>query len=64
MQRFKVGDRVSPNFLVNHLTGEESEMIKALGGDVEGVFSEDVVFTENLLVSLPDYLMWDEVRIN
>ncbi|KAL6901155.1 GroES-like protein [Trichoderma evansii] len=60
VQKFKVGDRVSPNFYVNHFTGEESEMIKALGGDVEGVLSEYAVFTENLLVPLPDYLTWNE----
>ncbi|KAM0263736.1 hypothetical protein ACHAQJ_001051 [Trichoderma viride] len=60
VHKFKVGDRVSPNFFVNCLTGEEEEMPKGLGGDVEGVLSEYAVFAEDLLVRLPEYLSWDE----
>ncbi|KAK0757127.1 hypothetical protein N5P37_010656 [Trichoderma harzianum] len=60
VQKFKVGDRVSPNFFVNFLTGEEEEPVQGLGGDVEGVLAEYRVFDENLLVGLPEYLSWDE----
>jgi NADPH:quinone reductase-like Zn-dependent oxidoreductase len=62
VQKFKAGDHVSPNFFVNYLTGKEDEVLQGLGGDVEGVLSEYAVFAENLLVRLPDYLSWDEVR--
>ncbi|KAL7907083.1 GroES-like protein [Trichoderma velutinum] len=60
VQKFKVGDRVSPNFFVNSLTGEELEPMQGLGGDVEGVLAEYAVFPEELLVRLPEYLSWDE----
>lgn len=61
VQKFKVGDHVSPNFSVNYLTGEETEPAQGLGGEVEGVLGEYAVFAEDLLVRLPDYLSWDEV---
>ncbi|PNP55958.1 hypothetical protein THARTR1_03895 [Trichoderma harzianum] len=60
VQKLKVGDRVSPNFFVNFLTGKEEEPVKGLGGEVEGVLAEYAVFSEELLVQLPEYLSWDE----
>ncbi|KAL7956802.1 GroES-like protein [Trichoderma compactum] len=60
VQKFKVGDGVSPNFFVNFLTGEELEPLQGLGGDVEGVLAEYGVFSEDLLVRLPKHLSWDE----
>ncbi|KAL7943697.1 GroES-like protein [Trichoderma barbatum] len=60
VQKFKVGDHVSPTFFVNYLTGEELEPVKGLGGDVEGVLAEYAVFPEEIIVKLPDHLSWDE----
>lgn len=60
--KFKAGDRVSPHFFVNYITGDENEPVQSLGGDFEGVLSEYAVFQEKFLVRLPEYLSWDEVN--
>ncbi|RFU77884.1 hypothetical protein TARUN_4352 [Trichoderma arundinaceum] len=40
VQQLKAGDHVSPNFVVNFLTGDETEPLQALGGDIDGVLGE------------------------
>ncbi|UKZ81765.1 hypothetical protein TrVFT333_009538 [Trichoderma virens FT-333] len=60
VQKFKVGDHVSPIFFVNFFTGDELEPLQGLGGDVEGVLGEYAVFSEDILVRLPEHLSWDE----
>lgn len=62
VKNFAVGDRVSPTFFPNILTGDEEEpQLQSLGGDVPGVLSEYAVFDEKTLVRLPEHLSWEEV---
>ncbi len=46
--RFKIGDRVSPNFFSDWLSGSINQTVKAsdLGGTKEGVLREYAVFNE------------------
>jgi len=48
--KFKPGDRVSPNFALDHLYGPPTEAIKATGlsGGVDGVLGEYRVFPEHV----------------
>jgi len=61
VESFRVGDRVSPNFLTNFLTGTEEDRHLSLGGEMDGVLRKYAMFEEKTLVHVPEYLSWDEV---
>lgn len=60
--RFKIGDKVAPNFMQRWLSGRlNDEMGKsALGGAIDGVLAEQVVFSEDGLVRVPEHLTLEE----
>lgn len=58
---FEIGDRVSPLFDLESLTGTEVTG-SALGGNVDGVLCEYRVINEQSLVRIPKHLSWEEVR--
>jgi NADPH:quinone reductase-like Zn-dependent oxidoreductase len=60
--RVKVGDRVAGIFMQTWLAGEptEDDAKSALGGAIDGVLAEFVVFHEQGLVHLPDHLSFEE----
>ncbi|MBA3857722.1 MAG: NAD(P)-dependent alcohol dehydrogenase [Cyanobacteria bacterium PR.3.49] len=60
--RFKVGDRVSPNFMTEWLAGKINATVKAsdLGGTIDGVLREYAVFNEKSLVRIPEHLSYEE----
>jgi len=60
--RFKVGDRVAPNFLQRWMGGSliPENMGGDIGGSLEGVFSEYVLFNEDGVVKLPSHLSFEE----
>jgi len=60
--RVKPGDRVAGIFMQDWVDGEvsEREASSALGGAIAGVLAEYVVFNENGLVHLPEYLSFEE----
>ncbi|KJA16713.1 hypothetical protein HYPSUDRAFT_47087 [Hypholoma sublateritium FD-334 SS-4] len=60
--KFKPGDRVSPNFALDHVYGPPTEATKATGlsGEIDGVLGEYRVFPEHSLVRIPDYLSYEE----
>lgn len=60
--RWKIGDRVLSTFFQQWRSGEVTpEAAKsALGGEIDGVLSEYVVFSEEGLVPIPDYLSFEE----
>jgi NADPH:quinone reductase-like Zn-dependent oxidoreductase len=60
--RFRVGDRVTPNFDLGNLTGEIAATGHlTVGGEVDGVLREYAVYEEGVLVHLPKHLSWEEV---
>ncbi len=60
--RYKVGDRVSPNFMTEWLAGPINPTVKAsdLGGTIDGVLREYAVFNEKSLVRIPEHLSFEE----
>lgn len=60
--RFKKGDRVCPIFVRDWLSGPPNdEVLKTgLGGGVDGVLAENRVFSQESLVSVPDYLSYEQ----
>jgi NADPH:quinone reductase-like Zn-dependent oxidoreductase len=60
--RVKPGDRVAGIFMQNWLAGDVSPYVarSALGGSVDGVFAEYVVFHENGVVLIPPHLSYEE----
>jgi NADPH:quinone reductase-like Zn-dependent oxidoreductase len=60
--RVKRGDRVAGIFMQNWLSGDVSPYVarSALGGSVDGVFAEYVVFNENGVVHVPAHLSYEE----
>ena len=60
--RWKTGDRVAGIFMQNWLDGPPTpaKTKGALGGDIDGVLAEYVVFKEAGLVSFPDGLSFEE----
>jgi NADPH:quinone reductase-like Zn-dependent oxidoreductase len=60
--RWKVGDRVLSTFFqkwaAGGITPEAAQ--SALGGEIDGVLAEYVLFSEQGLVSIPDYLSYEE----
>jgi NADPH:quinone reductase-like Zn-dependent oxidoreductase len=60
--RWKIGDRVCPNFFQGWIDGE-IDFQKArttLGGDLDGCLREFGAFDENGLVAIPDHLSFEE----
>ncbi|KAF2106186.1 putative alcohol dehydrogenase [Lophiotrema nucula] len=57
--RFKIGDRVSPIVDQKAITGREQDR-EWLGGEVNGVLSDFVIFDEETCVKLPEHLSWAE----
>lgn len=60
--RVKTGDRVAGTFMQTYLDGEPDDVKgrSALGGAIDGVLAESVLFHENGLVQLPDHLSDEE----
>ena len=60
--RVQVGDRVAGAFRQGHLSGEltPANAKTALGGEIEGVLAELVVFNEQGLVKVPEHLSYEE----
>lgn len=56
--RFKAGDRVSPIYASDWLSGPPSDAVRApaLGGDVDGVLRQAMVAHEKALVAVPGHL--------
>ncbi|SRR6056297_408769 len=54
--RWKVGDRVSPNFVRDWIVGAPNDAIlkSCLGGGIDGVLAESIVAPEESLVAIPD----------
>ncbi|KAF8130167.1 hypothetical protein EV363DRAFT_1432092 [Boletus edulis] len=59
---WKIGDRVSPNFALDHIHGDVTEAIKntGLGGQIDGVLREYINVPAHSLVRIPDYLTYEE----
>lgn len=62
VSRVAVGDRVAGTFFQTWLDGHILNVYQksALGGAVNGMFSEYVLLSENGVVTLPDYLSYEE----
>ena len=60
--RFRQGDRVAACFMQGWLGGELDEPASrtALGGDIDGMLAEQVVFHEQGWVKLPEHLSFEE----
>lgn len=59
VSRFKVGDRVCPILDQKSISGREQER-EWLGGEVDGVLADHLVFNEERLVKIPTHLSWAE----
>lgn len=62
VSRWKLGDRVAGIFMQNWLDGPPTpaKTKGALGGDIDGVLAEYVVFNETGLVAVPNHLSSEE----
>jgi len=62
VERVKPGDRVAGIFMQRWLAGpfQESYGASALGGAIDGVLAEYVLFGEEGVVSVPEHLSWEE----
>jgi NADPH:quinone reductase-like Zn-dependent oxidoreductase len=60
--RFRPGDRVTANFMPAWVGGQidDTSARSALGGDVNGMFAEEVVLPEASLVRVPGHLSFEE----
>ncbi|MEM6469576.1 MAG: NAD(P)-dependent alcohol dehydrogenase [Planctomycetota bacterium] len=60
--RWRVGDRVSPNFVQDWIDGPPTGEVLAtgLGGGIDGVLSEEIIVPERSLVSIPDSMSFIE----
>ncbi len=60
--RVKVGDRVSPNFMTDWISGEVDNQIAktALGGFVDGMLQEYRLLDQDCLTHIPDHLSYEE----
>ncbi|WP_031497150.1 zinc-dependent alcohol dehydrogenase family protein [Bryobacter aggregatus] len=61
-KRFRLGDRVAGIFMQGWLAGRyrDSYASSALGGAIDGVFSQEVVLDEEGLVAIPQHLSFEE----
>ncbi|EIW76605.1 NAD(P)-binding protein [Coniophora puteana RWD-64-598 SS2] len=59
---WKVGDRVSPNFSLDHLDGDTSPKIfgTSLGAPTDGVLREYIKVPAHSLVRIPEHLSYEE----
>ncbi|KAG0706268.1 hypothetical protein DFH29DRAFT_1025035 [Suillus ampliporus] len=59
---WKVGDRVCPNFAVDHIHGDVTEEIKGtgLGGGIDGVLREYINVPVHSLVRIPEHLSYEQ----
>lgn len=59
---WKIGDRVCPNFALDHIHGDVTEDIKltGLGGHIDGVLREYINVPVHSLVRIPEYLSYEE----
>jgi NADPH:quinone reductase-like Zn-dependent oxidoreductase len=57
--KWVVGQRVSPIFDQNSITGLEQSR-EWLGGEVDGVLATHVIFPEDKIVEIPTHLTWAE----
>ncbi|KAH7882047.1 hypothetical protein F5I97DRAFT_1931773 [Phlebopus sp. FC_14] len=59
---WKIGDRVCPNFTLDHIHGDITGKIKntGLGGRTDGVLREYVNLPAHSLVRIPEYLSYEE----
>ncbi|OAX37724.1 NAD(P)-binding protein [Rhizopogon vinicolor AM-OR11-026] len=57
-----VGDRVCPNFALDHVHGDVTEDIKntGLGGQIDGVLREYINIPVHSLVRIPEHLSYEE----
>ncbi|PIA93146.1 Zinc-type alcohol dehydrogenase-like protein [Cercospora beticola] len=60
--KFQVGDRVAPIIDTKNLTGREAGR-SWLAADEDGVLADFIVFDEEVVVRLPEYLDWTEASI-
>ncbi len=62
VSRFKVGDRVAGIFMQGWIGGEINAEIgkTALGGAIDGVLAESVVFNQEGLVHIPEHFSYEE----
>ncbi|KAJ3526050.1 hypothetical protein NM688_g8310 [Phlebia brevispora] len=62
VKKWRVGDRVSANFAVDHIAGETNPQIQqtALGGTIDGTLTEYQLFPDYSLVRIPDHLSYEE----
>lgn len=62
VRRWKVGDRVTANFMRDWVSGPLGPVAQAssLGGEVDGMLAESVVLPEHALVRIPDHLSFVE----
>ncbi|KAL4077499.1 hypothetical protein J3A83DRAFT_4388857 [Scleroderma citrinum] len=62
VKRWKVGDRVCPNFFLDHVYGDVTEENKAtdLGGHTDGVLREYINVPGYSVVRIPDHLTYEE----
>jgi NADPH:quinone reductase-like Zn-dependent oxidoreductase len=60
--RARVGDRVCGIFMQNWIDGEPeaAKQIGALGGDIDGMFAQHVVLSEQGIVRFPEFLSYEE----
>ncbi|KAI3604376.1 alcohol dehydrogenase [Moniliophthora roreri] len=60
--RFKEGDRVSANAMLDHISGPPTPQTKnsCLAGEIDGVLTEYRVFPEHSLVHVPEHLSYEE----
>lgn len=62
VNRVKVGDRVSPNFMTDWISGEVDNTIakSALGGFVDGMLQEYRLIDQDALTHIPAHLSYEE----
>ena len=60
--RFRPGDRVAGIFMQNWIDGppDAAKQRGALGGDIDGMLAESVLLDQDGLVSVPDFLSFEE----
>ncbi|EGN94655.1 hypothetical protein SERLA73DRAFT_162792 [Serpula lacrymans var. lacrymans S7.3] len=62
VQNYKVGDRVCPNFALDHIHGDPTQETQAtgLGGAIDGVLTEYINVPAHSLVLVPEHLSYEE----
>ncbi|EGN99159.1 hypothetical protein SERLA73DRAFT_137349 [Serpula lacrymans var. lacrymans S7.3] len=62
VKNYKVGDRVCPNFALDHIHGDPTKESQAtgLGGPIDGVLREYINVPVHSLVRVPEHLSYEE----